>query len=387
MHAIPYLISFICGYLLIKELIPTSSRASLPLLMMLAIGLGLGTSSLLTFYSFLLAGQHQPVIILLCHVILLGFLIWLGKRHQKPFIDQRLKQKPQAFSLLCLTIWCVFLAVIYYLASKHPFGEWDAWALWNMKTKFLLYHGKEWKAIFDQLHWHTQPDYPLLLPNLHIWTLTFSKTFLPHLPMITTILFTIASGILLYAGLKSFIDKKVALLASSLLLVQPFFLHLATAQYADTLLSFYLLASFITLTLALRENKTCLYFLTGLLLGLLTFTKNEGIVFALLLGSLTTLYLWQQHRSLDTSPLPFLQALFSGLAVTGVASLIFKLFLAPVNRDIFFVTSTDSLRFFNWDGWLIVWQFIVKETFSITWLFFWVFILFMVITRIPKFFL
>src|SRR3989338_7585440 len=112
----------------------------------------------------------------------------------------------------------IFLTkIIYTLARSHPFGEWDAWALWNMKTKFLILGAGSWENVF-QLHWHTQPDYPLFMPFLNVWVHAFSRAPLEEIAIATAVLFTVLNGALLLAGLKQYIPPLVAGLASFILI-------------------------------------------------------------------------------------------------------------------------------------------------------------------------
>ena len=47
--------------------------------------------------------------------------------------------------------------------ARLPHGEWDAWAVWNLKARFLLRGAEDWTALFSPALPH--PGYPLMLPG------------------------------------------------------------------------------------------------------------------------------------------------------------------------------------------------------------------------------
>src|SRR5205823_14020915 len=50
---------------------------------------------------------------------------------------------------------------------RYPDGGWDAWAIWNLRARFLARAGEGFYAAFSpELLFWAHPDYPLLLPGI-----------------------------------------------------------------------------------------------------------------------------------------------------------------------------------------------------------------------------
>ena len=252
----------------------------------LALGVGLGGSSAVTFLSFLcFNGLHQQEIIAIHSLLIMTFLLFnlphyrrtYHQFHSNVFSLKAFNNCWRAW-MVNLFFWGIFIfltKIIYTLARSHPFGEWDAWALWNMKTKFLILGGSAWQNLF-QLHWHTQPDYPLFLPFLNVWVHTISNAPLQKITIATSVVFTMLTGALLFIGLKKYIPPFIAGLASLILLTNRYYLFMATAQYADIVLGFYLLLSLIVLTITLREKICPWRFFLGLSAVCLCLSRMKG---------------------------------------------------------------------------------------------------------------
>ncbi|HEY3038658.1 MAG TPA: hypothetical protein VGJ66_07965, partial [Pyrinomonadaceae bacterium] len=56
------------------------------------------------------------------------------------------------------------VADLVILAIKKPHGEWDAWAIWNMRARFIFRAGPFWRDAFSYVIDRSRPDYPILIP-------------------------------------------------------------------------------------------------------------------------------------------------------------------------------------------------------------------------------
>ncbi len=384
-----HLISFSIGWLSINALFKNEKILNPSLHIPLAFGAGLGISALLTFFTFLTMNQFNAWVIIGLNLILLIilFIINLNLHLLTPAFTKIIENKKDFFFNIGVALFFILLfPLIFFLSQRHPFGEWDAWALWNMKTKFLIFAGTDWRVIFTQLHWHTQPDYPLLLPFIHTWSFCFTQKTLYPIPRITAVTFAALCPMLLYGGLNRFIKKEIAFLATGLLIANPFYMFLSTAQYADILLAFYLLAGLITVTLALRTHNKKIAMLSGFLLGLMSFTKNEGIALMLLIIGITFFYLLYEKFKLKKSNFYLSGYFFSGLCITASATIIFKVFLAPPNKDILADFSNVELTFFNLKGLIIIKNALLHEFFHQRWCLIWMFLVSLFLIKLPDFF-
>ncbi len=369
--AISFLISILIGYFAVLAVF---RKSGIPCLLscFLSVGVGLGISALLTFYSFLIFDKFHPAAIIILHTIVLTGLSLYCFKNQKSMktdFDGTAPVNRQSIfgAMLCLAA----LAVTLFFALKQFFGQWDAWALWNMKAKFLTTSGHAWKAAFTQLHWHTQPDYPLLLPMMTIWGWVMDANNFYTAPFVVAVIFTVACIGLLFCALERYARKDIALIGGSFLFFLPWFLTLATAQYADIILAYELLASFICLAMILREGNENSAILLGFFLGLMTFTKNEGIMIALLLFLMTAVYLFS-NRSFDRPLAKKLSGfMMAGLLFPVSATMIFKIFLAPHNPDIALKYMTFASRFFNFEGCYMIIYALMQEVTHNRWHYLW----------------
>jgi hypothetical protein len=158
--------------------------------------------------------------------------------------------------------------------------------IYNVRARFLLRGGSEWVDAFSALMPISHPDYPLLLPALIVrsWSYAGQETTLA--PQAVALAFALATVGLLGAGLALLRHPDQGLLAGCVLLAVPLFFTTAVVQEADTPLGFYFLATVVLLALHERAAATggptrgCLV-LAGLAAGLAAWTKNEGVLFLL----------------------------------------------------------------------------------------------------------
>ena len=347
---LPFFISFLIGFLLINFLVGKKAPKDFWLIFFLAVGLGLGISGLLTFFLILLFNGYDRTSIFLAHFYLLAILLIIQRKNKFQIL------LPE-FHLNSSVPFLFFAAAsigIYFAAQNHPFGEWDSWALWNLKAKFIVL-SSDWRDVF-RLHWHTQPDYPLLLPLINIWGWSFSRGDFFAVSLLTSVIFTISCAGVLFAALSRYTSEKLALLISLFLVSFPPYLFLGTSQYADIVLSYYLLSSCVLLVLSIRDNNEDFTLLCGIFIGFMPFAKNEGIILSLLFLIIASLSCLGRKKIL---------AIYLGILISLPVTVIFKIFLAPTNRDIFF--NPASLQFFNFEGCYVVLANFLQNIFSAAW--------------------
>ncbi len=315
----------------------------------LSAALGLGISSSLYFIGMLLFGNsHKELIVFeAVALILLAFTaLILGKIKTLP--SETLEFKEDGSSPNKFLSWAFLLTFIISIfnyvciIAKYPFGNWDAWLIWNLHAKFLYTMGNNWKDYFHSgLNW-THPDYPLLIPGVitRCWNYIGHETFL--VPVIIGFIFTFCTGILLYSALAMLKSKNHAYLAGIILFTTPFFIKTGTTLCADTPLSFFFLSTIILFALYGRLSKKShgLIILAGITAGLGAWCKNEGLLMllAILLARLIIVVPsegWKVYRK------EFL-SFMSGMMPFIVMIAYFKIFLAPAN-DLFIGQNLHSM--------------------------------------------
>jgi hypothetical protein len=177
----------------------------------------------------------------------------------------------------------IALASVIASLRAAPHGDWDAWAIWNQHARFLFRGGGSdvWRG-FLEIGW-SQPDYPLLLPAAvaRVWAYAGHDSTLG--PALVAMAFGIASVTLVVTAL----DGRRAWIAGTLMLGATTFLTQVPSLCADVPLACYIVA---TLAVACGDGRqlgqsspqiTAL--LAGATSAMAAWTKNEGIVFALLM--------------------------------------------------------------------------------------------------------
>lgn len=287
------LLSLITGVLMTLIFFPSGNwkTAGIVLRLFAGGGLGIGVTSC-TYFICLLAGFTRYVAVIDLAVCLVFGSIWFMRRRKREFGKQAvIPGKTGTGSLLENSIAVIFAVELLAFAIsfavsflKEPHGRWDAWLIWNMHARFLFRGGDLWREAFasglDWSHW----DYPLLLP-LSIargWTYTGGEGIL--IPAAMGFVFTFLILGLLLGALTLLRGRTQGCLAAMILMGTPFFIAMGVSQFADIPFAFFVLATFVMLFLSARspENRAGPLILAGIAAALSAWTKNEGLLFALI---------------------------------------------------------------------------------------------------------
>jgi 4-amino-4-deoxy-L-arabinose transferase-like glycosyltransferase len=204
------------------------------------------------------------------------------------------------------TVWykplCVVMGVALVFAligvvggyGAAPLGDWDAWALWNLRARFLFRAGEQWRQAFSPVFTHT--DYPLLVPctNARCWC--YLGTDPEWGPWLVGSLFTFATVGILATGVCRLRSRCQGLLAGLVLLGTVSFFWRGALQYADIPLAFFFLATVLLLGLydAADQRRRGLLCLAGLTAALAAWTKNEGWLFVIAVFATRWLAAWRR---------------------------------------------------------------------------------------------
>jgi hypothetical protein len=250
-----------------------------------APGVGLGLLSVLYFLCACLG--LAPV---LAWVALAGLgLLSLAALRRPP--DERPSPVPPAprgavfwlahGALLVTALGALFAFVRWSAAA--PLGAFDALAIWNAHAVLFHRAPEAYAEIIARVQ-SGHPDYPLFLPGAIAaqWTFTGEQARVPQL-----------TGLCLLAGLAGVTytavaragSRATAAVATAVLLGTPEVWRQSFSQCADLPLAYCAAAAGAGLASLLdeRRERRVPPELVGLFLGLLTWTKNEGTVLALVL--------------------------------------------------------------------------------------------------------
>jgi hypothetical protein len=313
----------------------------------LAWGLGIGVTSSLLFLWLLLHGSFHYGFFFLELGCLLSTLIFLLLRSLRNLSrpsaavphesDAKIEKRFRLGFFLLLMIGTGILILVSLLA---PHGDWDAWAIWNNRARFIFRSGRLWRDAFSPLiHW-SHPDYPLLLPltESRCWFYLGRESL--AVPAFVAIGFSLSIIAFLVSALGVIKNKTQGYLGGILLLSAPSFLTHGASQYADIPLAFFILAAIVTLYgydhFPVKDQSWLV--LGGLLAGFSAWTKNEGLLFVFILLLLRFGKVFS--RPLSGRRWAETVLFLSGLVPPLFLLFLFKTILAPRN---------DLLSLMTWD--------------------------------------
>jgi Dolichyl-phosphate-mannose-protein mannosyltransferase len=291
--ALAAVICLASGYLLISFGWP-DSRPALSLRVMklsLAAGFGIGISSIAFFLTRMVGTSHFVAwdITLLALICALHYLARFPS--SAAFEAETDFEFPSWLRTFLIAAFVIAALAAFYsvtmTAVTHPHGDgWDAFAIWNLHSRFLFLGGPHWRDGFNALIPWSHPDYPLLLPAATARFWSYAGIDSPMVPAALGLVFTFSTLLLLVSSLFQLRGQNAALLAGIALSATPFLAEHGAAQYADVPLSFFILAAIVLLhfgsrlgqeTQSRRPNRC--WTLAGVAVGFAAWTKNEGLLF------------------------------------------------------------------------------------------------------------
>ena len=324
-----------CGALLPRAAAPPVLRIPL------AIGLGIGFSSLSYFACLCLFRVWGPLpasldlgfygAVVAALSLRAGFR--KGGRNGGPVASAPPGSRMDSTIAACFyALLPASLLAVLAIAWANPHGEWDAWAIWNLRAIFLCRGGADWMDAFSPLLDWSHPDYPLMLPGAvaRLWYFAGGESFLA--PGLLAVLFTFSTVLLLTVSVAALAGKRQGYLAGMAILGSFSCLEQGTFQQADVPLSFFIHAGTVLSTLS--HAQPAMKFSGGLVLAggaacFAAWTKNEGVAFLLALGLSMVMVAGIQKRWSDLGPRFFWLGL--GALPVLAALAVFKFSFAPPN--------------------------------------------------------
>jgi hypothetical protein len=267
-------------------------------------------------------------------------------------------------NFLTLTVKGVFLVVSLVLLAKGvldnaiAYGHWDAYWFWNYRAKFytdsklwdfhaMPTHGKD---LFQDRVAHS--DYPPGLSSAvaFFWKISHSNNMV--FPFMINAVFSFCIPLLIFSEL-----SRRHLLVSIIILFVFFlcndsYFSFTSLLIADIWISFFLLAAFVCYNNYRDSHHNKDLFLTGLLLGGLIWSKNEGLL-------LTFLFL--AFYAKDFFRKPQFKHLISGLCIPVALLVLFKVCYAP-SGDLFITDKHKMLEnLTNINRYKIIWTYFIQE--------------------------
>ncbi|MFI5379707.1 MAG: hypothetical protein ACHRHE_10445 [Tepidisphaerales bacterium] len=289
--------AFVTGWFLLRILWPADQHHRDPAAFAVRICLALGLGQAVAAVHYLLwraACSHVGLPYKLTDCLLVPIVAWLAAHLAQRMWPAERNESEEVAPLpspprLCVGILLIVTALVASAAlciclaqtCDKPLGEWDGWAIWNLKARFMFRGGADWTGMFSRHIWFSHPDYPLFIPAsvARFWTYLQGETTV--VPQLVSVAFATLVVGLLFASLAWLRGLVPACLGTLLLVSYEPFLVYGGAQMSDIPLSFYVLAAVVAVAIAGR-----LLVLSGVLIGCALIVKNEAqpILLALLVG-------------------------------------------------------------------------------------------------------
>lgn len=334
---------------------------SLALVFSLAAAFGLGASSMLTYAALLAAPRSLSVLPFfdLAAVLVSGWMLRRGARsgaRQIPGLA-RFRGNQWLSSAVLVGVAGIFFAYAAGRALSLPLGEWDAWAIWNLKARFFFRSPSSWRRAFDVAGFH-HPDYPPLVP------LSVAGGWLREgregtgVPIFFSLLFGILTGFVSVLPVYIARGPRTALLATFAMCgvfanQSDGFVDQVSSQMADVPAALFVSTTVLLLEIAANAavERHRILGLAILSAGLAAWTKNEGIAF-FVLTNLVLLFPLRCDRDAWRREVRFV---LPASAVVSLLLLQYKLGVAPSNDlvSVARVPEMFSLMLNGARGWAI----------------------------------
>ena len=334
-----FLLPVIATWLAIIALRLDVSMRSRAVIAAVAVCAGLGLSSLTTTWLLVLGmviGRAFVVVDTLLWIVIGGGALWYLRRLPHA-VEGRVvaiaATSPRRFTTVdwlvrglfaVIAATAIVAAVVAYMNAPH--GQWDAWAVWNQKARFMYRGDSGWLAMLA--HDWSNPGHPWLVPTIVARLWAYAGAELTIVPAMVAMIFGAAIVAVVVGALDA--SRARAWIAGSVLLAAGTFVQQVTSQQADVPFAFFLVSTLVVLreaTLAGGRSEgamTGALVLAGTLAGLAAWTKNEGLLVVVAVAALVAWLALRQRR-------PRMAAWWVVGAVPAVVTLAwFKLVVAPV---------------------------------------------------------
>ncbi len=236
-------------------------------LQILWLGIFLNMISMLYFLSlaFYIPFIVVPFLALGCGVMLYRYFL----KHIK-FVPEEKNNKAMLVLSGCIVALTAGSAI---LVRKN--GDIDSISNWNFLAAYIA-DKDNWKNLFVNSGTDAHPDYPLGYPAAiaFFWRLFDTREEIVSLAI--TYIPTLCIPVLVFLQLYKR-HLPIAIVTFLLFLTNVYYVNLGLSQYADTLLSFYLLGAIIAMYHYKQNSQPLYILLCTALLGCSLWVKNEGV--------------------------------------------------------------------------------------------------------------
>jgi|GEM_PF-694009 len=287
--------------------------------------------SLIAFVYFIsvITGMNEIIflsVITLCPVC---FIIFSGTDFFKLFKTDFLQiLNKRAIVVLLL----IFVSSYIFTGFSQRWGAgWDAFAIWDMHAKFLIFENSWRNYLTNTIAW-SHPDYPLMLSSYIAMFWRCMGSAQPIVPAIIAYIVFLAIPLSAYSSFKSNKFETGGILFFILVCVNYNFISRAASQYADSLLGLFYLLPLMMMYFSNNKNAD-IFFLAGFFAALCGWIKNEGLLYFFAFSFYVIVANFRNVTAIKKYIL--------GSLIPLVMIFIFKSFYAPAN-DLAAIYSSES---------------------------------------------
>lgn len=289
----------------------------------------LGTSTAVLFLTVFAVGGVGSTALIVELVVLSAFTAWTWRGPAREnlvpgLVPTRRRGVLGVVAALAVVGFGFTTWKLWTLSAMQPHGTWDAWAIWNVRARFLV-RAEDWTAAFRVER--GQPDYPLLLPLTvaRFWTALGTET--TRVPVGVAVAFFAATVSVLGLAVARWRGPERGWLAALVCVAAPFFAEHGISQDADVVVSLFLLITIVAFSYRARAPRRALI-LAGWSAALAAWTKNEGLLLLALLTPATIFVERGSARAIRERSVAFL----TGVLPVAATVALFKTALAPPSQ-------------------------------------------------------
>jgi hypothetical protein len=321
------------GYTVISA-IHASNRMTIVQLIGLGPAVGAGTMGLLLFWTSLIGFTPSRNVLAIIGILTLASLLVMKKNHRLvrikiPAIDW---EKGDGWIIAPSLVMLMGLVMIVTVALSSPLSEWDAFAIWGFKAKVLTHEAlRPTPAYFHDLTLsYSHLDYPLMVPFLTAGAYAAMGTVDDQIGKLASVFLDVLIVPMVYLGLRWKLRRLPAACLSAILAMLPVMFRYGGVGCADLPLAMFYAGSIFSTAKWIDRQQWKDLILAILFSAFVAFTKNEGMVLALINGAVILGFeLWGGRRRVWGGAAAF----FTGLLAMDAAWLIWSRNLPRTHED------------------------------------------------------
>jgi len=281
------LLIVLAGYTVLSAIQP-DGRLTLAQLAGLTPAVGAGTVGLLLFWASLLGFAPSRGLLAVIGGLAAAGLLVLRIQNQLTRIELRpAKWQPDdRWMFLPLAVIAAAVAIMVINAVSTPLSEWDAFAIWGFKAKVVTHEALRPAPLYfqDLSLSYSHLEYPLLVPLLISGAYAAMGTVDDQTGKLVSVFLDLLLVPMVYLGLRWKLRRLPAMCLCVVLVLLPVLFRYAGTGCADLPLATFYAGSIWFVARWIDQQRLPDLLLAVLFSAFMAFTKNEGLILAIMNG-------------------------------------------------------------------------------------------------------